>query len=61
MTAEPFLQPKGGYRKLRVYKTTEIIYDITFYFTSRYLKKPNRSHRPDGSGGAVGQTEYRGG
>lgn len=43
MTAEPFLQPKGGYRKLRVYKTTEIIYDITFYFTSRYLKKSDRT------------------
>lgn len=43
MTAEPFLQPRGGYRKLRVYKTTEIIYDITFYFTSRYLKKSDRT------------------
>ncbi len=43
MTAEPFLQPKGGYRKLRVYKKTEIIYDITFYFTSRYLKKSDRT------------------
>lgn len=43
MTAEPFLQPRGGYRKLRVYKTTEIVYDITFYFTSRYLKKSDRT------------------
>lgn len=27
-----FLKQKGGYKKLRVYQVSVIIYDITFYF-----------------------------
>ena len=38
-----FLKQKGGYRQLRVYKVTVIIYDLTFYFCSRYLKKGDRT------------------
>ena len=39
----PFLQQRGGYRKLRVYRVTEIIYDITYYFTTHYLTKGDRT------------------
>ena len=28
-----FLPQHGHYRQLRVYKLTEVIYDITYYFT----------------------------
>lgn len=38
-----FLQNKGGYRNLRVYQITEIIYDVTYYFTQQYLDKRDRT------------------
>ena len=33
----------GGYRKLRVYKVTEIIYDMTYYFVHHFLEKGDRT------------------
>ncbi|MDE6049587.1 MAG: four helix bundle suffix domain-containing protein [Paramuribaculum sp.] len=41
--ANSFLKNKGGYRSLIVYKISEIIYDITYYFTRNYLKKGDRT------------------
>lgn len=38
-----FLQPLGGYRKLKVYQVTEIIYDLTYYFAHTYFTKPDRT------------------
>nr|WP_291806129.1 four helix bundle suffix domain-containing protein [Capnocytophaga sp.] len=38
-----FLKQRGGYRKLRVYQVTEIIYDITYYFTQHFLKVGDRT------------------
>lgn len=38
-----FLPQHGHYRQLRVYKVTEIIYDVTFYFTQRFLQKGDRT------------------
>ena len=38
-----FLKQKGSYRKLRVCKVTEIIYDLTFYFCEHYLKLGDRT------------------
>ena len=38
-----FLPRHGHYRHLRVYQVTEIIYDITFYFTQHYLSKGDRT------------------
>ena len=38
-----FLSQHGHYRNLRVYKVTEIIYDITYYFTQKYLNKGDRT------------------
>ncbi|MDE6346018.1 MAG: four helix bundle suffix domain-containing protein [Muribaculaceae bacterium] len=38
-----FLPSRGGYKSLRVYRVTEIIYDVTFAFTSRYLKHGDRT------------------
>ena len=40
---QPFLPHHGHYRNLRVYQVTEIIYDITFYFTQHYLQKGDRT------------------
>jgi four helix bundle suffix protein len=38
-----FLPQHGHYRHLRVYKVTEIIYDITYYFAQNYLQKGDRT------------------
>ena len=38
-----FLPQHGHYRHLRVYQVTEIIYDITYYFTQHYLSKGDRT------------------
>ena len=38
-----FLPQHGHYRNLRVYQVTEIIYDITYYFTQHYLGKGDRT------------------
>ena len=42
-TMQTFLKTGGGYRNLKVYLLSEIIYDITFYFTSHYLPKGDRT------------------
>jgi len=39
----PFLPQRGNYRKLIVYQKAECIYDITFYFTHKYLEKNDRT------------------
>ena len=36
--------PHGGYRKLKSYQTTEIIYDLTVIFCDRYISKKSRTH-----------------
>ena len=38
-----FLPQHGYYRNLRVYQVTEIIYDVTYYFTKHYLNKGDRT------------------
>lgn len=43
MSADAFLQNKGGYRNLVVYRISEVIYDVTYYFTQSYLKKGDRT------------------
>lgn len=33
----------GNYRNLRVYQVTEVIYDITFFFAQKYLRRGDRT------------------
>ena len=33
------LRPHGGYRKLRSFQTTEIIYDATYHFCDRFVTR----------------------
>ena len=40
---QDFLPHHGGYKKLRVYKVTEIIYDMTYYFVHHFLEKGDRT------------------
>ena len=40
---DTFLENRGGYRKLRVYKVTESIYDITYYFAHHFFEKGDRT------------------
>lgn len=41
MTA--FIPQRGNYRGLRAYQVAEIIYDVTFIFTQRFLDKSDRT------------------
>lgn len=38
-----FLKSKGDYHNLLVYKKAECIYDLTFYFAGKYLRKGDRT------------------
>lgn len=38
-----FLPKHGHYRQLRVYQVSEMIYDITYYFTQLYMQKGDRT------------------
>ena len=38
-----FLAPRGGYRKLRVYKLTEIVHDLTAVFADKYVERGSRT------------------
>ena len=40
---DDFIPHKGYYKNLRVYKVTEIIYDITYIFTKRFLSTGDRT------------------
>lgn len=40
---EKFIKPRGDYRTLLSYQKAEIVYDITFRFCERFLKKPDRT------------------
>jgi four helix bundle suffix protein len=43
--AEPegFIPPHGNYRELRSYQKAEVVYDITYRFCHKYLKKGDRT------------------
>ena len=38
-----FLPPAGGYRNLRAYKLSEIIYDLTMIFADKYVRSGSRT------------------
>lgn len=40
----PTLRPHGGYRRLRSFQVTEIIYDGTVAFCERFVDKRSRTH-----------------
>ena len=40
---DDFLPQRGNYKSLRAYQVTECIYDITYIFTSRFLKRGDRT------------------
>ncbi len=40
---QPFLPQRGNYKDLIAYKKAECIFDITFYFAEKYLKKGDRT------------------
>jgi restriction system protein len=45
MTGDPStLRPHGGYRRLRSFQVTEIIYDGTVAFCDRFIDKRSRTH-----------------
>lgn len=40
---DEFVPQKGFYKKLRVYRIAEIIYDVTYIFTHRFLSPGDRT------------------
>ena len=38
-----FLPQGGGYKNLRVYQITEVIYDLTYHFAHRFLRPGDRT------------------
>lgn len=38
------IPPHGGYRKLRSYRTAEMVYDATVVFCDRFIEKRSRTH-----------------
>ncbi|WP_296121785.1 four helix bundle suffix domain-containing protein [uncultured Porphyromonas sp.] len=40
---KPFLKQRGGYRSLKVYRVTTLIYDLTYHFAHTYLSCGDRT------------------
>ena len=40
----PIIPPHGGYRNLKSYQTSEIVYDATVAFCDRFISKRSRTH-----------------
>ena len=40
---KPFLPQRGGYRSLKVYRVTTLIYDLTYYFAHTHLNGYDRT------------------
>ena len=40
----PIIPPHGGYRDLKAYQTSEIVYDATAAFCDRFISKRSRTH-----------------
>ena len=41
---EHFIPPHGGYRNLKSYQTSEIVYDATVAFCDRFIDRRSRTH-----------------
>jgi four helix bundle suffix protein len=43
MKGEGFLPPRGNYRELKSFQKAEIVYDVTYRFCGRFLRKGDRT------------------
>lgn len=43
MSVTSFLPQHGSYRRLRVYRVVEVVYDLTYHFAHTYLSKSDRT------------------
>lgn len=43
MSVTSFLPRHGSYRRLRVYRVVEVVYDLTYHFAHTYLSKSDRT------------------
>jgi hypothetical protein len=41
---EPLIPPHGGYRKLKSFQISQLIYDVTVRFCDLYIDKHSRTH-----------------
>ena len=58
MFEDSLLPPHGNYAKLLSYQKAEVVYDLSFRFCDRFLKKGDRTI-DQMAGGALWQTEHR--
>ena len=42
--ADPLIPKHGGYRKLRSFRTAQLVYDLTVLFCNRFVEKKSRTH-----------------
>jgi four helix bundle suffix protein len=42
--SDPLIPPHGGYRKLRSFKSSQLVYDATIVFCDRFVEKRSRTH-----------------
>ena len=42
--SDGFIDPHGGFRNLKSYQMTEIVYDATVVFCNRYISRRSRTH-----------------
>ena len=64
---EKLIPPHGGYRKLKSFRVSQLVYDVTVRFCDRYIDKRCRTHdqmvqggeerRPEHSRGQPGQRD----
>ncbi len=41
---EKLIPPHGGYRKLKSFQVSQLVYDVTVRFCDRYIDKRSRTH-----------------
>jgi four helix bundle protein len=42
--SDPLIPPHGGYRKLRSFQSSQLVYDATIVFRDRFVEKRSRTH-----------------
>ena len=41
---DPLIPPHSGYRKLRSFQSSQLVYDATIVFCGRFVEKRSRTH-----------------
>ena len=50
--AEPLIPKHGGYRNLKSFQVSEVVYDLTVRFCEKYIDRFSRTRDQNGAGRA---------